>query len=207
MVWRRLLVKDTTSISELHYILQILMNWTDSNLHQFIIYGKSYGVVHDGRIDFSDDPTKILLCNFQFCLNERFIYQYNFFVHWELEIRLEKKLSFNAKQLYPTCIGGNRASPPEDCGGTIEFMKLLEHYNTAYIMEFFCKFLKKCKSKKTKETDLINDMEFLNYWINIHKFNRRKVNEILKKFILKDPDWAEYMEEVIDYESENTDCF
>ena len=68
------------------------MNWTDSNLHQFIIYGKSYGVAHDGGMTFSDDPSQIFLSDFKFCLNERFTYQYNFFVHWELEIRLEKKL-------------------------------------------------------------------------------------------------------------------
>jgi hypothetical protein len=61
MVWRRLLVKANTSIEDFHYIMQIIMNWTDSNLHQFIIYGKSYGVSHNGGFTFSNDPTQILL--------------------------------------------------------------------------------------------------------------------------------------------------
>lgn len=187
--------------------MQIIMNWTDSNLHRFIIYGKSYGVAHEDGITFSNDPTQVLLSDFQFCLNERFIYQYNFFVHWELEIRLEKKLTLEPNQSYPVCIEGKRASPPEDCGGALEFMKLLEHYGPAYIVDFFYKFLKKCKAKKTKESDLIDDMEFLSYWFNIHKFDRRAANKILCKFAANDPNWAEYMEEeVMYYESEDTNC-
>lgn len=89
----------------------------------------------------------------------------------------------------------------------MEFIKLLEHYNTAYIIDFFHKFLKKCKSKKTKKSNLIDDMEFLSYWFNIHKFDRRATNKILSKFAINDPNWAEYMEEeILYYESENTNC-
>lgn len=206
MIWRCLLVNANTSIEDFHYMLQIIMNWTDSNLHQFVIYGKSYGIAYEGGMTFSDDPASLLLSDFQFYLNERFIYQYNFFVHWELEIRLEKKLTAEPNKFYPICIEGKRASPPEDCGGVLEFMKLLEHYNGAYILDAFCTFLKKYNSKKIKKSDLIGDLQFLNYWFYIYKFDCRAANKTLHKFATNDPDWAEYMEEEIHYENEDTDC-
>jgi hypothetical protein len=44
MIWRRLLIRDDTTIADLHYILQIVMGWSDDHLHQFRIHGKRYGL-------------------------------------------------------------------------------------------------------------------------------------------------------------------
>ncbi len=38
----------------------------------------------------------------------------------------------------------------------------------------------------------------LNYWVNINKFERVGVNDILKKFATNDPEWEYYMAEVIE---------
>ena len=43
LIWRRLLVHATTTIADLHHIIQIAFGWTDSHLHRFVIYGKDYG--------------------------------------------------------------------------------------------------------------------------------------------------------------------
>lgn len=66
IIWRRILVKDSTSIADLHRILQVILEWDDDHLNKFIIYGKDYGVYHDGGIGFSDDPRTIHLKDFQF---------------------------------------------------------------------------------------------------------------------------------------------
>ncbi|MBF0301377.1 MAG: hypothetical protein HQK51_21915 [Oligoflexia bacterium] len=166
-------------------------------MHQFIIYGKSYGTTYDSGIMFSDNPKNVLLRNFHFCLNERFIYQYNFFVNWELEIRLEQKLIPDTNKLYPICIDGHMASPPEYCKGALEFMKLADYYSVWRIEEIFYDLLKKYKNKKIDNSDFRAGLRNLNYWINRHKFDRRETNKILKKFATKDPEWKEYMEEVI----------
>ena len=42
-IWRRFLVPDSISLHQLHTILQIVMGWTNSHLHQFIIDGEFYG--------------------------------------------------------------------------------------------------------------------------------------------------------------------
>ena len=66
LTWRRLLVNSTTTIADLHTIIQIAMGWEDLHLHQFRIYGKAYGVSrwgnhlcrqsapgHPGRLSFA----------------------------------------------------------------------------------------------------------------------------------------------------------
>lgn len=42
-IWRRIQVADDTSLHRLHHILQAATGWTDSHLHQFIVYGVYYG--------------------------------------------------------------------------------------------------------------------------------------------------------------------
>jgi len=41
--WRRVLVPGDTTLRQLHDLLQIVMGWTDSHLHQFRIGGEQYG--------------------------------------------------------------------------------------------------------------------------------------------------------------------
>lgn len=43
MIWRRFLVNGDSTISDLHYILQLVMGWSDYHLNRFIIHGKQYG--------------------------------------------------------------------------------------------------------------------------------------------------------------------
>ncbi|MDP9314304.1 MAG: plasmid pRiA4b ORF-3 family protein [Chloroflexota bacterium] len=40
-IWRRVQVPSDMTLSKLHNILQVVMGWTDSHLHQFII-GNTY---------------------------------------------------------------------------------------------------------------------------------------------------------------------
>jgi hypothetical protein len=42
-IWRSLLVRSDSSISDLHYTLQIAIGWSDEHLNQFRIHGQSYG--------------------------------------------------------------------------------------------------------------------------------------------------------------------
>src|SRR5580700_814647 len=44
LVWRRLLVVSTTSIAELHEILQNAFSWSGEHLHRFLIHGAAYGI-------------------------------------------------------------------------------------------------------------------------------------------------------------------
>jgi hypothetical protein len=39
IIWRRLLIHGDSTITDLHYIIQIAMGWSDDHLHQFRIQG------------------------------------------------------------------------------------------------------------------------------------------------------------------------
>jgi pRiA4b ORF-3-like protein len=71
LIWRRLLVSADASIADLHDILQLVMGWTNSHLHRFLIHGKEYGITYDGGMGFDDDPKQIRLANFRLRLRER----------------------------------------------------------------------------------------------------------------------------------------
>src|SRR5499426_1510600 len=114
LIWSRLLVRAETSIAELHHILQLIMGWTDSHLHRFLIHGKEYGIAYEGGVGFADDPRRIRLADYCFRLRERFLYQYDFRDNWQHDIRVEQIVAADPKRTYPVCIGGKRAAPPEE---------------------------------------------------------------------------------------------
>lgn len=53
-------------------------------------------------------------------------YWYDFGDRWEHKVVLQKILPFDEDKCYPACIGGKRACPPEDSGGTDGYNQLLE---------------------------------------------------------------------------------
>ena len=44
MIWRRFLIQSDATLKDLHYVIQILMGWTDYHLNEFIIKGRKYNV-------------------------------------------------------------------------------------------------------------------------------------------------------------------
>src|SRR5690349_7137973 len=78
LLWRRLLVRDDTTIAQLHEIIQCAMGWQELHLHRFCIHGKDYGIAQPGGILFDDDPTKVALADFRLRTGERFVYEYDF---------------------------------------------------------------------------------------------------------------------------------
>ncbi|MDV2998295.1 MAG: hypothetical protein N4J56_008000 [Chroococcidiopsis sp. SAG 2025] len=133
MIWRRVKIRSDSTIADLHYIIQIAMGWTNSHLHRFIIHGKQYGIAQIGGIWFDDDPREVKLSNFGWCAKERFIYEYDFGYNWQHQIRVEAILTPKSNCFYPVCSGGQRACPPEDCGGSWEFMAQRQEYWVGYI--------------------------------------------------------------------------
>ena len=124
-VWRRLLVPSDIKLAELHLALNEVMGWTNSHLHQFLFGARTFGdpdFDEDGQ--FEDERS---ICLDELVgVNERFTYEYDFGDDWLHEVVVEKKLPFDERYVYPVCIGGARACPPEDCGGPPGYEHLLE---------------------------------------------------------------------------------
>lgn len=125
-IWRRIQVTGNTSLSKLHHILQIVMGWTDSHLHQFVAGQTYYGIpdMEDYREIKNEARYKIS----QVAPGEKmkFLYEYDFGDGWEHEILVEKILQPDPGVHYPLCLAGRRACPPEDCGGVWGYADLLD---------------------------------------------------------------------------------
>ena len=182
MIWRRLLLRGDNTLADFHYCIQIAFGWSNYHLNQFVIYGKPYGVYHDGGIDFDDNPRHVYLRDFQFRLNEKFIYEYNFYDHWEHEIRLEQRLPIDSKKKYPCCIGGKCAAPIDDCGGPNAFMALCDYYSPWRIEEKILKILQRYQKGKIEISDVREAFQTLKYWVSRHRLDRRAVNERLRRY-------------------------
>lgn len=195
MIARRLLVRSDSSLYDLHYILQIAFAWTDSHLHQFIIRGKSYGIRRSGGLWYPDDPKQVLLSDFHFRLQERFVYEYDFFCWWQHQVRLEKILPLEPRRTYPYCIAGQRAAPPEDCGGPQRFLALCEHYSLERILPPFVQGLKALLEGNDSHIGTWRrQMRSLAYWLTQDRFDRRRVNRRLRQYARGEPGWKEDME-------------
>src|SRR3984957_5523628 len=107
LIWRRLRVPGVASVAMLHHCIQVINGWDDTYLNQFRIFGKDYGVYHDGGISFNDNARTIYMNDFEFEVGDKFIYEYNFFKHIMHDIRIEdiKDLTIEDNIIY--CISGS----------------------------------------------------------------------------------------------------
>ncbi len=121
-IWRRIQVQDCT-LDKLHEHIQTAMGWTNSHLHQFEIKGQRYGdpeLLDDGFEDFDcEDSTTTMVSEILPKTGKRFAfkYEYDFGDSWEHEVMFEGSPPIDPKAKYPLCLEGERACPPEDCGG------------------------------------------------------------------------------------------
>jgi hypothetical protein len=108
-IWRRVLVEKNTSFKKFHHIIQAVMGWGNSHLHEFSI-AKSKATLGSVITD----------------KNQGFGYIYDFGDYWEHEIQAEKFLPMDSKVTYPICTAGKLNCPPEDCGGIPGFYNMLD---------------------------------------------------------------------------------
>lgn len=118
-IWRRLVVPDIATLAQLHRLLQIVMGWTDSHMHEFRIGKTSYGTPDSEWADMN--PT---LNEKRYTLTavvgdrlKKFDYLYDFGDGWEHEVRIEKRLTGAEMPSRSQCTAGANACPPDDVGG------------------------------------------------------------------------------------------
>ncbi len=107
MIWRRLCVPGTASLAMLHDCIQIINGWDDTYLNQFRIFGKDYGVYHDGGLSFNEDAHNVYIDDFEFDIGDKFTYEYNFFEHILHDIRVEDIQDLPATNNNISCVSGS----------------------------------------------------------------------------------------------------
>ena len=119
-IWRRIQVWEDTTLAQLHTILQIVMGWEDYHLHEFVIGRRLYSVPDPDDIMYERnvvDERHVPLGDVVPRVGTEFAYLYDFGDSWEHDLILEAILLPKTTAQYPTCIGGERRTPPEDVGG------------------------------------------------------------------------------------------
>lgn len=125
-IWRRVVVPETITLGKLHQVIQAVMGWTNSHLHEFEIAGARFGVP-DPEYDFGEPLISETRVRLHKSLEGTvsFRYVYDFGDDWEHKIKVEKVLPADACPV-PMCIGGANACPPEDVGGPYGYADFLE---------------------------------------------------------------------------------
>jgi len=169
MIWRRLRISGNISLATLHYSFQIVYGWDNDYLHQFHIYGKDYGIAYDGGLSFEDDSKSIQLDDFNFDVSDRFTYEYNFFKHWLIDIRIEHINQKTTVTDPPVCMGGN---------GMPGATKYDEYTKCYAILE---------EVIKNQEKITVGDVRNLLEELDAVRFNRKKSNQRLAALDLQNP--------------------
>ena len=123
-VWRQLLIPAAYPLSRVHRVVQAAMGWEDCHLHAFQIGKTTYGPDPEGELGYADE-TKARLGDVA-RVRTRIGYEYDFGDGWEHEILVEARAAAEAGKIYPACIAGEGACPPEDSGGAYGFAELKE---------------------------------------------------------------------------------
>ena len=129
-VWRRFAARSDLSLAKLHDVIQVVMGWADSHLHQFVTDDETrYAPLSPyGDPDWDESVSNSAKTRVQDVLptkGARLSYQYDFGDGWEHLIEVVAIHPPEAGMKYPRCLAGERACPPEDCGGPYSYPDFL----------------------------------------------------------------------------------
>ncbi len=168
-IWRRLQVPGNANLSWLHAVLQVAMGWTNSHLHQFICGEHVYADPSAQLEAYEGDPPvlderKATLREVAPKIGDALVYDYDFGDSWEHMVMVEEILATKASSATTAlCVAGERACPPEDCGGVGGYEELL----------------KALKNRKHPEHKFMK--EWLGRPFDAEAFDIAKINSCLRK--------------------------
>jgi hypothetical protein len=125
-IWRRLLVPSAVEMHQLHVALQIAMGWQQAHPHRFDVNGKTVeepDPEHYGPKGKRHAPTLRTIAPKE---GSWMLYVYDFGDGWVHRIEVEKILPAQPGVVYPRCLTGRQACPPEDSGGIPGYAHLKE---------------------------------------------------------------------------------
>lgn len=166
-IWRVFLISDSWNFDKLHRIIQTVMGWENYHLFEFKLGNTRIIPPDEGYLEEKElDPKKVKIEEYANKEKQKFEYIYDFGDSWEHEIVVEKITGDKIENAdrYPKCIEGEKACPPEDCGGTGGYEGLLE--------------IMKDKNHPDYKEKIVN---WLGEDFNPEKFDLKKINAKLKK--------------------------
>jgi hypothetical protein len=131
-IWRRIQVPEKYSFWDLHVAIQDVMGWLDYHLHAFRFRPKHKKNKIEIGIPVDDFGTDAVIAGWEVPVRTYFTepgqiipYLYDFGDSWNHEILFEGILLKTKGEKYPKCLDGERACPPEDCGGISGYYRFI----------------------------------------------------------------------------------
>ena len=133
-IWRLIDVPAEYRFWDLHVAIQDAMGWLDYHLHEFSIIAPDSGKrvtigLTDPVLGCRDEvlpDSEYAIADYFRVPGDQAIYLYDFGDDWHHELALSQVLPREPGVRYPICRDGERAGPPEDCGGVGGFQRFLE---------------------------------------------------------------------------------
>ncbi|MDF1590215.1 MAG: plasmid pRiA4b ORF-3 family protein [Desulfobacterales bacterium] len=170
-IWRQFVAPAGITLDRLHDVIQIVMGWTDSHLHEFTIGNKRYTEFPESK-EQGFECGRYRLGDLVKQKDRTFSYLYDFGDSWEHEVILEDSRYFNPKlQSEIECLDGVRACPPEDVGGVPGYYE-------------FCKALKDPHHEEHESyKEWISGFPYFESAFDSERFETEKVNHELLKYL------------------------
>lgn len=124
-VWRRVQVPAWFNLEHLHEVIQRSFGWMDRHEYRYTIDGVPY-VRFRGRWreDAGEEDARVARLA-QVISKDWMLYEYDLGDGWKHKLSFEDFLEVDSSCMYPVCIDGANACPPEDCGGPVGYADLL----------------------------------------------------------------------------------
>jgi hypothetical protein len=135
LIWRGLEVPADISLDKLASSILVAMGWEGSHMYCFEI-GKDTFYESEDDVDEFDGMkmSTAKLNSWLFRKRQKAKFIYDFGDSWTHVIEVTSILQAVSGMRYPRCVAGERACPPEDCGGAwgyMEYMEALRNPDTA----------------------------------------------------------------------------
>lgn len=132
-VTRLIEVPGYYSFWDLHVAIQSAMGWLDCHLHEFRIPEKGKKAAINIGLFTDDTPDDVLDGRMESIsthlarirAGNGMLYLYDFGDNWKHWVAFEARVSSDGG-LYPRCLAGRWACPPEDCGSDSGYFDMLE---------------------------------------------------------------------------------
>ena len=128
LIWRVLEVPTSMTLLALNEAIQIAIGWENSHLWEFAAGKRRYGPrFGDDRGEASGADAGIARLRDLLGRGIReVLYTYDFGNNWERRLSFSDIRQGETGRGYPCFVAGERAGPPEDCGGIGGFREMLD---------------------------------------------------------------------------------
>ena len=124
-VWRLIRVPSAVSLAVLHAIVQVAMGWEDRHLHEWRIGDATYAGGEESWGDEAADERSVLLGDIA-PADTVLRYDYDLSDGWEHVVEVMTIEPYDGTVAPLEVLDGDRAAPPEDCGGPSGYEHLLD---------------------------------------------------------------------------------